>query len=96
MKEITGAPALTITATAGETYKISYESSTAVDIYNDTQGSILVNETGEFTASSGVGEYLKIPDGGSYNGYRSVTAIGCIVYIKAEAAGDICVVEKEW
>lgn len=96
MTEITGAPALTITATAGETYKVNYESSTAVDIYNDTQGCILVNETGSFTPSSGVGEYLKIPDGGSYNGYRSVTAIGCVVYIKAAAAGDICVVEKRW
>lgn len=96
MVEITGAPELTITASSGETYKISYESSTAVDIYNDTGNSIIVNSTGEFSTTGGVGNYLKIPDGGSYNGLRSVTAIGNVIYIKTAAAGDICIVEKRW
>lgn len=96
MKEIIGIPTLTIEAAAGETYKISYESSVAVDIYNDTGDSIIVNSTGKFSAVDGIGNYLKIPDGGSYNGLRSVTAIGNVIYIKSAAAGDICIVEKRW
>ena len=96
MKEITGAPSLTIDVTAGETYKINYESSTTVDVYNDTDGSITVNANGNFDKTSGVGTYLTIPPGGAYNGFRSVTAVGNTVYIKPSTAGVVCVVEKGW
>lgn len=94
MKNITGKNELTITAAANEVYKISYETSVAVDIINDTGGDVYVNSTGTFTAADGVSDYLLLAEGASYNGYRPQIAAGTDIYIKANAAGKIGVVVK--
>ena len=96
MLTINGQNELTVSAEAGNVYCIVYETSTAVDICNNTEGNIFVNSTGEFTQSENVGNYLTIPDGGAYNGYRSAYSISSKVYIKAEAAGNICITVKGW
>lgn len=94
MQTITGANEITIAATAGETYKIEYETATAVDIFNDTAGDVYVNSTGTFETNNGVSNYLLLSEGVSYNGYRPPISLGTSVFIKTAAAGNICVTVK--
>lgn len=94
MTDVTGTNELTITATGEEIYKINYRSSTAVDIFNNTDEDVFVNSTGTFTKTDNVGNYLTVPAGGSYNGFRPDISAGTTVYIQANAAGNICVVRK--
>lgn len=94
MVEVTGTNELTIKATAGEIYKITYDTSTAVDIFNFTAAEIFVNSSGTFETNGNVGNYLAIPDVGSYNGYRPSIQNNMTIYIKANAAGNISVVRK--
>ena len=94
MNDVTGANELTIEATEGEIYKITYETSTAVDIFNDTDAPVYVNSSGTFEKSGNVGNYLTVPEGGSYNGFRPDIKSGTIIYVKANAAGNISVVRK--
>lgn len=85
---------MTIEAAANEVYKVIYEDNPTVDIFNDTSGEILVNTTGTFTVKDGVGDYLTIPSGGSYNSYRPVVLVSGRLYIKTAGTGDICVIRK--
>lgn len=94
MIEITGTTELTIDAAADEIYKVTFDTSTAVDIFNDTAGEVYVNSTGTFTKTGSVGNYLILPEGGSYNGFRPNVDSGTAIYIKANAAGSISVVRK--
>ena len=94
MTTITGTSELTITATDTEIYRINYETSTAVDMFNNTDEDVFVNSTGTFTKTDNVGNYLTVPAGGSYNGFRPDISVGTALYIQANAAGTICVVRK--
>lgn len=94
MIEVTGKSELSIEATEGEIYKVSYETSTAVDICNDAEGSIFVNSSGTFEKTGSVGNYLVVPEGGSYNGFRPDIQSGTAIYIKANAEGIISIVRK--
>lgn len=94
MIEVVGTTELTIDAAAGEIYKISFDTTTAVDIFNDTAGAVFVNSTGTFTKTGKVGNYLTVPEGGSYNGFRPNIDSGTTIYIQANEAGNICVVRK--
>ncbi len=96
MVEITGQEAFTIHAAADENYKVTYETNTAVDFYNDTGGDIRINTTGEFIDVSGVGNYFKLSSGASYNGFRPYVAGTTVFYIQAEAEGDISITQKGW
>ncbi len=96
MVEITGQEAFTIHAAADEVYKVTYTTNTAVDFYNDTGGSIRINTTGEFSDASNVGNYFKLPDGASYNGFRPYVGGETVFYIQTEAAGDISITQKGW
>lgn len=94
MIEITGASELTITVVADEVYKISYDTSTAVDIFNNTPDNIYVNSSGTFTDNDGVSNYLILPDGNAYNGFRPDISFGMSVYIKPTAAGTVSITRK--
>ena len=94
MVEVTGTNELTIEATESEIYKITYDTSTAVDIFNSTAADVHVNSSGTFEKAESVGNYLTIPSGGSYNGYRPSIQNNMTIYVKANAAGNISVVRK--
>ncbi|MGN0107811.1 MAG: hypothetical protein ACI4A5_08975 [Hominilimicola sp.] len=96
MVEITGQEAFTIHAAENEIYKVTYATNTAVDFYNDTGGDICINTTGEFSDASNVGNYFKLPDGASYNGFRPYVSGGTVFYIQTESAGDISITQKGW
>ena len=94
MIEITGASELTITVAAGEIYKVEYGTSTAVDIFNNTPDDIYVNSSGVFTDADGVSNYLTLPEGNAYNGFRPDITVGTAVYIKPTAAGTVSITRK--
>lgn len=96
MVEITGQEAFTIHAEAEEIYKVSYETNTAVDFYNDTDGELRINASGEFSDTSNVGNYFKLPSGASYNGFRPYVGSETVFYIQTTAAGDISITQKGW
>ncbi|MGN0163590.1 MAG: hypothetical protein ACI4EA_08455 [Candidatus Ornithomonoglobus sp.] len=94
--ELTGLNEMTIPVKADMIYKISYETTKAVDIKNDTEDSIYINSTGEFTedAVTGVGNYMLLAESDIYNGYRPEITIGMEFYIKTTSAGFVGVVVK--
>ena len=94
MININGASTLTITAANNQIYSVVYENLTTVDIFNHTESDIYVNSDGAFSEKNGVGNYLTIPAGGSYNGFRP--DIGGSICIRANSAGKISVVKKRY
>ena len=95
MTDITGTSELTIKkVAAANIYKITYQVPTTIDICNNTNGPIYVNSVGAFSETGNVGNYLTVPEGGSYNGFRP--AEGASIYINATAEGEICVIKKRY
>ena len=93
-QKITGANELTIAAAANAEYEIEFETATAVDIFNDTAGDLHINSSGTFATTDGVSNYLLLAAGTGYNGYRPPITLSTSVFIKATAAGNICVTVK--
>lgn len=95
-EKVEGKNVLTINIKAGDIYPIEYKSIASANIVNYTDGVIFVSEKDDFTLTDGVGEYLVITDGNSYNEYVFYKAGKNILYVKADADGYICVVRKAW
>ena len=86
----------TLDVSAGNTYKIANAANVAIDIFNNTSGEIKVNKTGIFAKTNGVGNYLEIPQRGSYNGFRPDTGIDTIIHIYCAASGKVSIIQKGW
>lgn len=76
----------TITATAGETYKLSFENEGFINLHNDTAGAIHISDNAEINTSNSV----FIEAGG---GYSDLYCNG-VIYIKADEAGSIQIVTR--
>ena len=68
-EKIEGKNVLTVNMKAGDIYPIEYKSIASVNIVNYTDRVIFVSEKDDFTLTNGVGDYLVITDGNSYNEY---------------------------
>lgn len=82
---------LTIEASAGEVYAISYSSPRYADIHNQTSGDLNIDINGEFKEDGAVKHYIIIPSGGVYNGFKLGTDK---LYIRTESNGNVSVVHR--
>ncbi len=86
MTEIDGKKYITITEATDEIYKIKYEISAPIDIYNGTDDEIKIGINSDFTN----GEYLTVGSRQSYNGFTAGIGGGeATIYIKSAAGGTI-------
>jgi hypothetical protein len=90
MKNINASETVSIAASAGEIYALKYADNYTLDIMNNTGGDLLVAVKNGFTD----GNYLTVPAGAAYNNYRYMRVGENAVYIKASAAGNICIAAR--
>lgn len=92
MKEIEGRKYITISAIAGEIYRIRYEISAPIDIYNGTDSEIKIGIVSDFDSGNC---YLTIGSGLSYNGFTAGVGGGeAVIYVSAAADGIISVAAR--
>lgn len=94
MTEIEGNALMTLTANAGETYCVQYNSNYIVDILNETDGEIYISSDGDFNETGDTANYLTIPAGNGYNNYNHIYAFENKLYIKADTSGKICITAR--
>lgn len=93
---IEGKHVLTINMAAEDIYPIEYDNIATANIINYTDGVIYVSEENNFELKNNIGEYLTITDGNAYNDYIFYKSGLNKLYIKADAAGYVCIVRKQW
>lgn len=90
--DVTGKRVMTITATAGTTYVITWPQALYISIYNNTDGDIQIDDNGQFVASGNIANYVTVPSGAYIN---DVSIVGSKICIKALAAGNIVITLNE-
>ena len=86
---------ITIEAKANEIYEIKYKLGQSVDILNGTDDILYASVQNDFSFDNGIGKFIAIPSTGAYNGW--INYLGeFVLYIKANAAGHITLVKKDW
>lgn len=84
---------LTITCTAGEIQPVEFNGKyNTVNIYNNTDGRLLISRTPDFVNKGNIGYYLTIPSSAAYN--NLFIGNKNIIYLKAEASGTVTVAVK--
>lgn len=79
---------LTITCTAGEVQPVEFNSKyNTIDIFNNTDGDLLISKTGEFVNDGNVGYYVTIPSEVAYNNFY----VHKTIYLKASNGGTITI-----
>lgn len=86
---------VTIDMKADIVYEIEYTGS-SVNIINYSDGALLISEINDFEKVDGVGKYLTITSGNIYNDYIFHKSGKNYLYAKADKAGQICLVKKNW
>jgi hypothetical protein len=90
MKNINASETVSIAVSAGEIYALKYADNYVLDIMNDTGGDLIVAVKNSFTGS----DYLTVPAGAAYNNYRYMRIGENTIYIKTNAAGNICIAAR--
>lgn len=79
---------LTITCTAGEVQPVEFNSKyNTIDIFNNTDGNLLISRSTDFVDDENIGYYLTIPPSAAYNNFYVHKAI----YLKASNGGTITI-----
>lgn len=88
MTEVTGKHYLTLTVEADEVYHIKPSVIRIADIYNLTEGELMIATQNDFTVTDGVGEFITLGAGAAAN-LQTVPKDG--IYIKAAVDGKVSI-----
>ncbi len=90
MIEITWKNPISVLVEPGE-YKIMSVLSGIYDILNHSDGDVLINRSGNFTADENSGNYITLPAGMAYNDFA---LNNCDLYLKAYGSGTVTICRR--